>query len=89
MAAAIFSAAQQVGGAINVAIITTVLVQVQNKHPFPSYKGPSSAFWFVVALGVIQSIMVLLLFKPPQKGSELASASETDGGSKSGTKVAD
>ena len=64
VAAAIFSAAQQVGGAINVAVITTVLVEVQNKHPFPSYKGPSSAFWFVVALGIAQAIMVLLLFKP-------------------------
>src|ERR1700733_778756 len=64
VAAAIFSAAQQVGGAINIAIITTILVQVRNKHPFPSYRGPSSALWLVVALGIAQALTVLIFFKP-------------------------
>ncbi|EJD00111.1 MFS general substrate transporter [Fomitiporia mediterranea MF3/22] len=64
VAAAIFSAAQQVGGAINVAIITTILVQVSNDHPFPSYKGPSSAMWFIVALGLAQTIMVIIFLRP-------------------------
>ncbi|KAF8509048.1 MFS general substrate transporter [Gautieria morchelliformis] len=68
VAAAIFSAAQQVGGAINVAIISTILAQVQNIHPYPSYKAPSSALWFLVALGVMLAAMVLIFFKPEKKG---------------------
>jgi len=67
VAAAIFSAAQQVGGAINVAIINTISVQVQNRHPYPSYKGPSSALWFLVALGVFLAGMVLIFFKPKKR----------------------
>ena len=64
VAAAIFSAAQQVGSAVNVAIITTISVQVQAKHPYPSYKGPSSALWFIVALGIAQAIIVAIFFRP-------------------------
>ncbi|KAG6917175.1 hypothetical protein DXG01_003611 [Tephrocybe rancida] len=69
VAAAIFNASQQVGGAINVAIISTVLVQVQNRHPYPSYKGPSSAMWFIVALGLLQVVVVALFFKPQKKAA--------------------
>ncbi|KAJ3563356.1 hypothetical protein NP233_g8991 [Leucocoprinus birnbaumii] len=67
VAAAIFNAAQQVGGAINVAIISTILVQVQNHHPYPSYKGPSSAMWFIVALGLFEVAMVVIFFKPQKQ----------------------
>ncbi|KAI0072730.1 MFS general substrate transporter [Panus rudis PR-1116 ss-1] len=70
VAAAIFSAAQQVGGAINIAIITTILVQVQDRHPYPSYTAPSSAFWFIVALGIAQAVMVAVLFKPQKQGEK-------------------
>lgn len=67
VAAAIFNSAQQVGGAINVAIISTILVQVQNSHPYPSYDGPSSAMWLIVALGIAQGVMVLIFFRPQNK----------------------
>ncbi|KAJ3871151.1 MFS general substrate transporter [Lentinula edodes] len=64
VAAAIFSAAQQVGSAINIAILTTILVQLMDQHPYPSYTAPSSALWFLVALGVIQAIVVLSFYHP-------------------------
>ncbi|KAF8970726.1 MFS general substrate transporter [Flammula alnicola] len=70
IAAAIFSAAQQVGGAINVAIITTIFVQVRNDHPFPSYKSTASAMWFIVALGVAQATVVAIFFKPQRNAVE-------------------
>ncbi|KAF8968804.1 major facilitator superfamily domain-containing protein [Flammula alnicola] len=70
VAAAIFSAAQQVGGAINVAIITTIFVQVRNDHPFPSYKSTASAMWFIVALGVAQATVVAIFFKPQPNAVE-------------------
>ncbi|KAH8101907.1 MFS general substrate transporter [Cristinia sonorae] len=64
VAAAIFSAAQQAGGAINIAIVTTILVQVQEHHPYPSYEAPSSAFWYLVGLGFAQTVMVAVFFRP-------------------------
>lgn len=76
VAAAIFSAAQQVGGAINVAIISTILVQVQNRHPYPSYKGASSAMWFIVALGLFQALVVMIFFKPHKKAVPTADGVE-------------
>lgn len=67
VAAAIFSAAQQVGGAVNVAVITTILVEIENDHPFPSYKAPSSAFWFMVGLGISLAVTVFFFFKQHPK----------------------
>ena len=73
VAAAIFSAAQQVGGAINVAIITTILVEVQKDHPYPSYRAPSSAIWFMVALGITQAIMVIIFLRSKPKPASTSS----------------
>lgn len=82
IAAAIFNSALQIGGAVTTAIISTILAEQQLSHPYPSYKAPSSAMWFIVALGVFQSLMFIIFFKSPSsissKGSdEDASATTT------------
>lgn len=64
VASAIFNAAQQVGGAINIAVVTTIFVQIRNGSPFPSYESAASAFWYLVALGFGETVMVLIFFKP-------------------------
>ncbi|TCD70034.1 hypothetical protein EIP91_005286 [Steccherinum ochraceum] len=64
VASAIFSAAQQAGGAVNIAIITTILVQVQEKNPYPSYRAPRAVFYYIIALGVVQAVLVFVLFRP-------------------------
>jgi len=64
IAAAIFNAAQQVGGAITIAVVSTINAQIQHSSPYPSFRSPSAAMWFIVALGLFQAIIVLVFFKP-------------------------
>lgn len=90
VAAAIFSAAQQVGGAINIAIITTISNQVQNDHPYPSYRSAASGFWFIVALGVAQAIIVAAFYKPKMReveDGEESNEEKVDGREKGGETV--
>ena len=82
VASAIFSAAQQVGGAINIAVITTIFVEVRKHNPLPSYTSTASALWYLVALGVAQAVAVAIFFKPtahlPSPARSRDSADEKD-----------
>jgi hypothetical protein len=62
VASGIFSAAQQVGGAIHIAVITTIFVQIRDSSPFPSYASAAAAFWYLVALGLVEMVLVIVFF---------------------------
>lgn len=74
--AAIFNASNQVGVAVNVAVVTTILSQIQTKNPSPSYAGPAASLWWVVAVGCFEALLSLALFRP--KKSSLVSNSELE-----------
>ncbi|KAJ7163868.1 MFS general substrate transporter, partial [Mycena crocata] len=76
--AAVFNAAQQVGVAINIAVVTTILVEIQKKAPLPSYKGPSSAMWWIVAVGCAEALASFYFFKPRKNSLEGAGTPEKE-----------
>lgn len=71
--AAVFNAAQQVGSAVNVAIVTTILVETTKtdpQTPKESYHGVSSAIWWIVAIGCAEAIASAIFFRPRKNSLE-------------------
>ncbi|TFK67273.1 MFS general substrate transporter [Pluteus cervinus] len=75
---AVFNAAQQVGSAVNVAILTTLFVESEKKRPLPGYDSVSSAMWWIVAVGSAEAIGCLVFFKPRKNSLEGAGAPEAE-----------
>ncbi|THU86518.1 MFS general substrate transporter [Dendrothele bispora CBS 962.96] len=70
---AVFNAAQQVGSAVNVAIVTTILVETTKQNPQTdqeAYHGVSSAIWWIVAIGCAEAVASAIFFKPRKNSLE-------------------
>lgn len=85
--AAVFNAAQQVGTAVAVAVLTTIFVESQKSYPLPGYGSVSRALWWIVAVGVAEAISCLIFFKPRKNSLEGAGMPETTDNEKAATEV--
>jgi len=72
---AVFNAANQVGVAVNVAIVTTILVEIGKKHEPGSFTATSAGLWWGVVLGIVEAAVCLIVFQ--SRTSSLGNEVET------------
>ena len=63
---AIFNSALQLGAAVGVAVTTSIASSIESKtlDGKNEYKGRKDAFWFVFAIICVETISVLVFYKP-------------------------
>ena len=64
---AIFNSALQLGSAVGSAAVTSIMTSVENKRGKAGYylfNGRAAAFWFMLAVVVVEAISVLTFYKP-------------------------
>lgn len=69
---AVFNAALQLGGAIGVAVFTSIQTSVDKKKShglsetgvYTGYSGRAAAWWFIVALVVLTTVAIAVFYKP-------------------------
>ena len=71
---AVFNASNQVGVAINVAIVTTILVEIGKKNEPTAFTATAAGLWWGVALGIVEALVALVFFK--SRTSSLANEAE-------------
>jgi hypothetical protein len=83
---AAFNSALQLGAALGEAAMTSIQTSVDDKNPgkMNGFAGRSAAFWFTLALVVVETVVVAVFYRPSrnitaQVGDVEASGSADDG----------
>lgn len=66
VAGGLFNAGLQLGSALGASLVTTIQenIDAKQENPFESYKGREIAYWFVLALLVVEVLAVIVFYKP-------------------------
>jgi MFS family permease len=70
---ACFNCALQLGGAVGIAIATSIQssVEAHKAAGFASYDGRRAAFWFSAAVAAVEAISIIVFFHPEKKATEV------------------
>ena len=63
---AIFNSALQLGAAVGSAVITSISTSIENRGPGDAekFQGRADAFWFVLSVIAVETICVVIFYKP-------------------------